>query len=143
MRLEVAKADGNLHDCPICLEADVFEEDMIHCDGGHLFCLECVRKYAEERIGQGRSTFPCLDGNCTHEFALHSLELALTTQMYSLAVRTIQAAQLRDAEIEHLETCPFCPYAVIIPYENTATLFHCENPDCMQDSCRYVFFAIV
>jgi TRIAD3 protein (E3 ubiquitin-protein ligase RNF216) len=42
---------------------------------------------------------------------------------------------VEQAGIEGLESCPFCPYSVVI--ENEAEkLFRCENEDCRAITCR-------
>lgn len=40
------------------------------------------------------------------------------------------------AEIKHLETCPFCEFATIMPNQNDK-IFRCFNPECFKDSCRF------
>ena len=39
------------------------------------------------------------------------------------------------AEIDGLECCPYCPYAVIVDNPNDK-IFRCLNPECMKETCR-------
>jgi len=67
-------------ECSCCYE-DVEIEEMVSCkDEGHLFCVECVRKYAEEMVfgsgslGKNKETgevameLVCMDADCTSCF---------------------------------------------------------------------------
>lgn len=40
------------------------------------------------------------------------------------------------AEIDGLECCPYCPYAVIVDNPDDK-VFRCLNPECMKETCRY------
>ena len=112
-------------------------------EGHHLFCLDCIRHSTEEQLGQGKAAFPCLEAGCPATFSLWALEKALQSQTFSLVVRRIQIEELRQAQIQNIVTCPFCPYAVIIPDGDSSCVFHCENPDCMEDSCRFVIVFLI
>jgi TRIAD3 protein (E3 ubiquitin-protein ligase RNF216) len=39
------------------------------------------------------------------------------------------------AEIDGLECCPYCPYAVIVDNPDDK-IFRCLNPECMKETCR-------
>ena len=136
-RIATARERGELHDCEICATEDVYEEDMLSCPAGHFHCRQCVRMAAESWASQGWTTFPCLSGQCEHNYSLFSLQQVLLERTLSLVVRRVQEEELRTARIPDLVSCPFCPYAVIIPGESSR-VFHCENPECMKDSCRFV-----
>jgi hypothetical protein len=41
-----AKANDELLECLCCFDAEVMAEDMAACNEGHLFCKECIRRYA-------------------------------------------------------------------------------------------------
>jgi hypothetical protein len=79
---ERSERTGTTLECQCCY-GDVAFEEMVACrDEGHLFCVTCVRRYAEERIfGLGslpsaELTCPHGDG-CTSAFSNHTLETAL------------------------------------------------------------------
>ena len=75
-KVEAARASGELHECGCCYDDEVLFEDMVPCtSGNHLFCKTCVRRQAEELIGQMKSKFPCLSGDdCSAEFSTHVLQ---------------------------------------------------------------------
>lgn len=40
-----------------CCFGDIDVEQMVQCGDGHLFCIDCMKRYAEEAIhGQGKVT---------------------------------------------------------------------------------------
>lgn len=49
-KLERARERGDLYECGICFGEYIISEQMIACADGHLFCTECLRKYAKEAI---------------------------------------------------------------------------------------------
>ncbi len=47
---KLAEVEGLAIECQCCY-SDCYFEEMIHCVGeGHLFCLDCVRRHAEEQV---------------------------------------------------------------------------------------------
>lgn len=50
--------------------------------------------------------------------------------------RLEQGAALREANIENLASCPFCPYAAECPPAEVDREFRCQNPECRVVSCR-------
>ena len=53
LKVEAAKENGTLLECTCCYSDECLEEDMLPCDGGHLFCRECVQRASEVAIGEG------------------------------------------------------------------------------------------
>ena len=47
-----------------------------------------------------------------------------------------QQTDLREAEIEGLETCPFCEFAAIVPPAEVDKEFRCQRDECGATSCR-------
>ena len=82
-----SELDGTSIECNCCYSDCAFEE-MVSClQEGHLFCVDCIRKHAEEQIfGCGKLStdgeLVCmhLDG-CTSHFAKNSLERALPVKV--------------------------------------------------------------
>lgn len=73
--------------------------------------------------------------DCTEEFTEHTLRKVLPEKTMSLYHRIRQAADLEAAQIDGLESCPFCPFAMVI--ENVhERLFTCFNPECRKVTCR-------
>jgi TRIAD3 protein (E3 ubiquitin-protein ligase RNF216) len=73
---------------------------------------------------------------CQAVFAETELARFLSTKSLELYHRLRLAQELEDAAIEGLETCPSCPWAVVIdnPEEK---LIHCLNEACLKVSCRF------
>ncbi|TLD27235.1 hypothetical protein PspLS_04941 [Pyricularia sp. CBS 133598] len=82
---------------------------------------------------------------CFEEFArnrmvyCNSLEphiLQLDSKLRFALERVEQDEAIRGAELENLETCPFCPYAEEYPPIELDKEFRCRNPVCRTTSCR-------
>lgn len=50
--------------------------------------------------------------------------------------RLQQQDEIRRAELGDLASCPFCEYAAICPPAEVDRIFECQNPDCLEASCR-------
>ncbi|KAG8281403.1 hypothetical protein J6590_059697 [Homalodisca vitripennis] len=129
---EKAEARGELVECGCCFSSVIFE-DCGTCNEGDLFCKSCILKSTEVRIGDGHTTFPCLS-DCGSHFSLNLLQNLLETRAFSKLLQRIQLDEVRAAEIEGLEMCPFCEFATIPPPETN--IFTCLNPECLRESCR-------
>lgn len=72
---------------------------------------------------------------CRSVFTETTLRRVLPTKTMALVERLRQADDLKAAEIDGLEHCPYCPYAMVIdnPEER---LFQCMGSDCGQVTCR-------
>lgn len=54
--IEVSTSSICMMECGCCF-ADANLEDMVQCGDGHLFCQDCLRRYASEAVhGQGQVT---------------------------------------------------------------------------------------
>ncbi|XP_064624120.1 uncharacterized protein LOC135485687 [Lineus longissimus] len=134
-KIERAKKNGELYECPCCYEDECLFEDMKACVDGHLCCAECVRRSAEENIGSSKLTFPCLHGDCEEEYTMKTLQEVLPSNVFSGLLNKIQEEEVKQAGIENLVSCPFCSFATIMEDENDKVL-RCQNPDCLKESCR-------
>ncbi|KAI8833793.1 hypothetical protein BJ741DRAFT_550890 [Chytriomyces cf. hyalinus JEL632] len=121
-----------------CCYMDVPLSKMTQCDDGHLFCLECARRAAENLIGLRKTEIHCLDsGGCKFMFPRTEIERFLNPQVLAGYNRLCQEESLRVAGIHGLTTCPFCDYAVILQTDASEDkLFSCKNPECCVISCR-------
>ncbi|KAJ3244056.1 hypothetical protein HDU78_011536 [Chytriomyces hyalinus] len=121
-----------------CCYMDVPLSKMTQCDDGHLFCLECARRAAENLIGLRKTEIHCLDSSgCKFMFPRTEIERFLNPQVLAGYNRLCQEESLRVAEIHGLTTCPFCDYAVILQTDASEDkLFSCKNPECCVISCR-------
>ncbi|CAG9769904.1 unnamed protein product [Ceutorhynchus assimilis] len=130
---EEARALGILETCGVCEEEELIPEECFNCKKGCVFCKDCVRKYVEVRMGDGFTTFPCCN-DCDSNFSLHILQMVIPRNNFERLVLKIQSDEIKQANIDGLETCPFCDFASIPPEEST--IFKCENPECSKESCR-------
>ncbi|XP_042560359.1 E3 ubiquitin-protein ligase RNF216 [Clupea harengus] len=126
--------DGQLIECGCCCGEFAFEE-MTQCTDGHLFCKECLVKYAQEAVfGSGRSELSCMDGSCTCSFAGSELEKVLPENVllkyYERQAEEAVAATCGD----ELVRCPSCSFPALL--DKAVSLFSCPNPRCRKESCR-------
>ncbi|XP_045592246.1 uncharacterized protein [Procambarus clarkii] len=134
-----AKATHQLLECRCCYDDEVLEEDMDTCNAPgskHKFCINCIRRFAEEEIGQGRTSFRCLEGECKAEFSLATLKKVMMPSIFSNILERKQLEEIAAAGIEDLVACPFCNFQTIMPNKEDK-VFKCLNPECMKDSCRF------
>nr|CAD7392074.1 unnamed protein product [Timema cristinae] len=122
-------------ECGICCNNELEIEEMAACIEGHLFCKDCVTKNAELRFGEGHSTFPCLE-SCGVEFSMKTLQGLLNPTMFSRILKLRMLEDVKSADIENLEMCPFCEYVAIVPPE--MMIFICGNPECLEESCSVI-----
>ncbi|KAH8900208.1 hypothetical protein GQ53DRAFT_634215 [Thozetella sp. PMI_491] len=137
--LEKAKADGAMGECQCCFN-DVPLNRMVHCDAGekeHYFCYSCSRQLAETQIGMSKHQLACMSADgCGASFSVDQRKLFLDEKLLMALGRIEMQQSLRAAEIERLETCPFCSYAAEYPSVEENKEFKCENPECGALSCR-------
>ena len=133
-RLEAARAAGLLKECPCCYSEDNLEDKMVSCEGGHLFCRECVSMAASVAVGDQETQVNCPE-DCEQEFGWRQLELALEPNMLSQLLKRHQAKEVSGAGLEDLVACPFCPYVAIMENQEDKVLV-CKSPDCGRESCR-------
>lgn len=75
---EEAAKNSTAIECGCCYTDRAFE-NMIQCTEGHLFCRDCLKHYAQERLfGCGVTGLKCMDtAGCTGKFVRTQLERAL------------------------------------------------------------------
>ncbi|KAJ8364005.1 hypothetical protein SKAU_G00128360 [Synaphobranchus kaupii] len=134
MNEEQYQKDGQLIECCCCYGEFAFEE-MTQCTDGHLFCKECLVKYAQEAVfGAGRSELSCMDGNCMCSFPTSELENVLPENIlrkyYERQAEEAVAATCAD----ELVRCPSCNFPALLDKE--ISLFSCPNPRCRKETCR-------
>ncbi|XP_016137472.1 E3 ubiquitin-protein ligase RNF216-like [Sinocyclocheilus grahami] len=125
---EQYQKDGQLIECGCCCGEFAFEE-MTQCTDGHLFCKECLVKYAQEAVfGSGRSELSCMDGSCTCSFPTSELEKVLPENiLYKYYERQAEEAVAATCADE-LVRCPFCNFPALL--DKDISLFSCPNPRC-------------
>ena len=123
-------------ECQCCF-TDTPMPKTTHCKDGHFFCLECVLNLAKSRIELSRYDVICMDGSgCKAEFSREERNRFLDSKLLAVLERLQQQAELREANMEDLESCPFCNYAEIYPPVEFNKEFQCRMPDCEALSCR-------
>ncbi|KAL3878016.1 hypothetical protein ACJMK2_035652 [Sinanodonta woodiana] len=125
---------GQQIECGCCYEEFAFES-LVQCYDGHLFCGDCLQKYAEESVfGQGKAELSCMTESCKATFPLSQLMKALPAHIISKYEDRIQEENINLADLEDLVRCPFCDFAALL--DSTYTVFSCQNSSCMKESCR-------
>ena len=141
---EAAQKNHTAVDCSCCFDGFPIQ-DMVACrEEGHLFCLECLKMFAENQIfGQGslgvdkRTKKPshelqCFHGDgCSSGFDRHFLEKALNTKALSkydeLQCKVnLDAAGLTDT----MFACPKCGFEAELPVGQK--VFTCPIADCVR-----------
>jgi len=131
-----AEAEGNLIECGCCCAALAFER-LVQCSDGHLFCKDCLQRYAEQTLfGDGRSSLRCMDSSgsepCGGRFSEDTLASVLSPQVFqqyqeALARDALQAAQLA------LVGCHGCGLQVLMD-EDAGSVLRCLR--CSRETCR-------
>jgi TRIAD3 protein (E3 ubiquitin-protein ligase RNF216) len=118
--LREAEKDGQLIECGCCFTEYLFDEvfflfllfhflvfrtfphlpQMTSCDDGHLFCLKCAEKAAQEVIGGGCWRLSCLDFNgCKFEFPVSQAKRFLKKAQFDLLQKRLQDEEIQKANI--------------------------------------------
>ena len=145
---KVSQETGSAMECSCCFD-QVAMEEMVACrDEGHLFCVDCIRSYAESQIfscgnlGIDKNTkkpalhlLCCHSSGCQSPFQDAHLSKALpdkTLQKYNELQFTAQVEQAGLGQ--DLCTCPKCGFQVDLP--KTQMILQCPVEDCQFESCR-------
>ncbi|XP_044269959.1 E3 ubiquitin-protein ligase RNF216-like [Tribolium madens] len=131
--LEEARKYGLLKTCLCCFDEELIPEECLFCDKNCSFCKNCVKLGAEHVIGEGRTKFPCL-ADCPSEFNYSVLKMVLHDKVFKRLCQRKQIEEIKSANIDGLETCPFCDFSMV-PKEGDK-IFKCGNIECMKESCR-------
>lgn len=60
--------------------------------------------------------------------------MVLDPVVFARLVLRKQMDDVKKAEIDGLENCPFCEFSTVPAAEDK--IFKCQNPDCMRETCR-------
>jgi len=135
-----SEADGTTIECTCCC-GDYACMEMVHCIEGHLFCMDCVKRYAEEKVfgngdlgGDGSTELQCMhmDG-CKSFFSRDSLQKSLSDKVMAKYDELQASLVLEKAGLmSELVKCPQCDFQASLP-ESEKIL---ECPQCGFESCR-------
>ncbi|KAJ3129993.1 hypothetical protein HK098_007259 [Nowakowskiella sp. JEL0407] len=135
---EVVPDDDCEMECGCCF-CEYPLSQMTQCEDGHLFCLECAKRAAEVIIGLRKTQFKCLDSasDCKYGFEEKEIRRFLGEKTWEGYQKLRMEEEVRMAEIDGLESCPFCSFAMIMldTFEENK-LFVCQNEECKVVSCR-------
>ncbi|XP_028670234.1 E3 ubiquitin-protein ligase RNF216 [Erpetoichthys calabaricus] len=131
---EEYQKDGQMIECRCCFGDFAFEE-LTQCVEGHLFCKECLVKYAQEAVfGSGKSELSCMESNCTCSFPTSELEKVLPENILQKYYERQAEEAIAATCGEELVWCPSCNFPALLDKE--ALMFSCPNPRCRKESCR-------
>ncbi|CAG5897517.1 unnamed protein product [Menidia menidia] len=126
------KKDGQLIECGCCFGEFAFEK-MTQCSDGHLFCKECLVKYAQEAVfGSGKSELSCMEGGCPCSYPMCELEKVLPENILCKYNERQAEEAVAATCADELVRCPFCNFPALL--DKDMSLFSCPNPRCRKVS---------
>nr|XP_009939702.1 PREDICTED: E3 ubiquitin-protein ligase RNF216 [Opisthocomus hoazin] len=134
MNEEQYQKDGQMIECRCCYGEFAFEE-LTQCADGHLFCKECLIKYAQEAVfGSGKSELSCMEGSCTCSFPTSELEKVLPENILCKYYERKAEEEVAAACADELVRCPFCNFPALL--DNDVKRAVCPSERCLKETCR-------
>uniref|UniRef100_A0A8C5Q0V2 Ring finger protein 216 n=1 Tax=Leptobrachium leishanense TaxID=445787 RepID=A0A8C5Q0V2_9ANUR len=131
---EQYEQDGQMIECRCCYGSFAFEE-LTQCADGHLFCKECLIKYAQEAaFGSAQPRLSCLEGTCTCDFPTSELEKVLPENILQKYYERKAEEDISAACADQLVRCPSCSFPALL--DKDVDRFSCPNPNCRKESCK-------
>jgi TRIAD3 protein (E3 ubiquitin-protein ligase RNF216) len=134
-----AEENGHTIECTCCY-GDYAMEEMVSCQEGHLFCMDCLKRYAQERVfgnsdlgKKGCIELCCMDmSGCENFFSRDQLEKSLDEKVMKKYDELQTTLVLEQAGMDGLCKCPQCDFQASLP--ESEMVFQC--PSCEFESCR-------
>ena len=133
---EEARLKNMLRECGCCCD-EFASMEMTKCTYGHEFCVDCLRKYAEEQLfGLQRPTLLCMNvgDNCSGTFRQTELERSLSKRALLKWNEASFQQAMEAAGLTNIAKCPKCEFQAELP--ETEMVFHCPAQGCGFESCR-------
>ena len=130
---------GETMECACCFSDDNPPTDMTCCDADvpHFFCFSCAKQNADTDMTSLKYSLRCMDqSRCEATFSRQERARFLDASAIDKLERLQQQDEIRRADMGDLAACPFCEYAAICPPPDIDRVFECQNPECMEASCR-------
>ena len=110
-------------------------DNMVQCAEGHLFCVDCLRGYAQEVVyGQARPPLWCMTEDCDVTFPHSQIQRALSEdELVHYEQRLQTEAILMAGLLNQIIRCPHCDFPVLPDAQ--LEIFRC--PECRHKSCRH------
>eukprot|EP00520_Triparma_pacifica_P009262 CAMPEP_0118634836 /NCGR_PEP_ID=MMETSP0785-20121206/1759_1 /TAXON_ID=91992 /ORGANISM="Bolidomonas pacifica, Strain CCMP 1866" /LENGTH=710 /DNA_ID=CAMNT_0006525837 /DNA_START=87 /DNA_END=2216 /DNA_ORIENTATION=+ len=134
---EDAEKEGGTVECACCY-GDVAFEEMCQCSEGHLFCLECLRRYGEEQLfGAQKTNLDCMTqadsgGKCLGTFSQDMIKRALPKKVLEKLEEAMFMSAVESAGVENLCRCPKCDFQAVVD----SKVMVCPAVGCGYESCR-------
>lgn len=136
LNYQMAADENALVECGCCCAEYPFER-IVQCTEAHLFCKDCLQRYAEQTLfGDGRTTLKCMstEGDpCPGVFTETMLRASLPEKVLSKFSEAQTRDVLKAANIDDLVTCHNCDFQASMGPE-AGKILHC--PVCQLDTCR-------
>lgn len=136
LNYQLASDENALMECGCCYAEYPFEQ-LVQCTEAHLFCKQCLQRYAEQTLfGDGRTTLKCMNtmgDPCPGVFTESMLRASLSEKVLAKFSEAQTRDILKAAQIEDLVTCHDCQYQVSMSTD-AGKVMHC--PQCNKDTCR-------
>ncbi|XP_074648198.1 uncharacterized protein LOC141903784 isoform X2 [Tubulanus polymorphus] len=127
--------ESQLIECGCCYVDAPFER-MVQCYEGHLFCKDCLKRYAEESVyGQGKAKLLCMTDGCDATFPTSQINAALPESVRARYEDRVRDEAINLAKIDDLVSCPHCDFKAVLDPQDK--VFRCLNEECLQETCRY------
>ena len=134
-----AEEIGATIECSCCY-GDYAMEEMVSCQEGHLFCMDCLRMYAQERVfgnndlgKKGCIELCCMDmSGCESWFSREQLQKSLDKKVMKKYDELQTTLVLEKAGLDGLCKCPQCDFQASLP--ESEMILKC--PSCEFESCR-------